>query len=255
MTVLFRKATAVLLSLLVVAFGVYQIVMLFAFRGWLLPNQTCESLQAFAHSIPTWQKVLTYLLFISLPILYVYLLWLSQWRDRLIRVAPGTFIQESAVSGFLRGAVSDMKEIRSIRARCRMLRAGGMEVNCLVDLESRSQIDEIQGRLRAAVRACMAERLGLVPLADVLITVKRLEADAGAKEAARASSRILPTGPETAGGPPSRGTIDLSPVDLGEEIPAPEPDTEPMSRGGYPRDLTGELPEDEETRPGEPSQL
>jgi hypothetical protein len=210
MTILLRKLVAFLMGSLIVAYGAYKFVMLLAYRGWLLPDTTCQSLIAFSNSIPDWQRVILFFLLMLLPIAYVWLLWRSRRIDRMIRVAPGTFLQESAISGFLRGAVSDLDEVKSITARCRMIRDEGLEVNCHVSLESTASLEEIQGRLRGAVRACMAERLGVVPLADVIMTVDKLEADRGAREAAQRGSRVMPA-ESPAGAQSSRATVDLAP--------------------------------------------
>ncbi len=233
MNLIARRVIPIVIGLILVQLGIGKILITFAKHGGPLTNATREGLCAFAESIPAWESHLLALVLIALPVAQL-VLWWRGWRsDRLLQAAPGLLIQESAVTGFLRGAVKEIGEVKSLDARCTMVKDKGLLVDCQVTLEARAQLADIQSRLKSAVRTCMAERLAVIPLAGVRMTVTRLDADRDTAQ--RATSQVA------AATPAARPPIDLSPPDLDDEVEeetfesAPPP---PISLD----DITGEPP-------------
>ncbi|MBN1477163.1 hypothetical protein JXA47_10450 [Candidatus Sumerlaeota bacterium] len=260
---LLRRLIFAAVGVLLVFYGLYKILTLWAHRGWPMPGNLRDSLIGFTQGVSDWQRLVLYLLLAALPILYLELWRRGRRTDRLIRVSEGLLVQESAITGFLRGAIGALSEVQSITARGRMIKGRGLALNCHVEVESRMQIAEIQRRVESAARTCMAERLGVVPLADVEVTVKNIVADREVIGLASASANRVPTAspsepvappPEPAkpraamDGPLSRQTIDLSPPGEEEENeghPLPPGSIDLRGIGGFDEDESA----DEERRP------
>lgn len=223
-----RKLTAIAIGALVLLYGIYKIIATLAVNGWLMPSGTRTRVLEFMGSFSEWHRILLGLIFIGLPVLHVFLWWRSRAADRMIRVGDGVYVQESAISGFLRSGLSKISEIKSISARCKMIRGKGLNINCHIEMESREQFLDAERRLRDAVCKCMAERLAIVPVANVEITIKSLSADEKTAELAAAAHRAPDADapkpkPAPAPGPePRRATIDFSPA--GEEEDEKESD-------------------------------
>lgn len=244
MNLVIRRLIAVLLGVLICAYGLFKIVMLMAFNGvWLLPPSTRENLMAFSRNTPDWHRYLFFTLLTALPIVSLELWRRGRRADRQIRAGEGLYIHESAVSGFLAEAAGQLPEVKSLTARLRMLRGKGLQIHCHVSVESRAQIAEIRDRIERLVRAAMAERLGLVPVAEVVITIGRLQADRATAELAGAAAISAPTPqrlpPQGSGGSAEkRGSLDLAPVDIDEEeSPAPAPEHSSTLRPGAPEGI------------------
>jgi hypothetical protein len=262
MNLLLRRLIFAAVGVLLVVYGLYKVLALWALRGWAMPGNLRDSVVGFTQGVSDWQRLVLYLLLAALPILYLELWRRGRRTDRLIRVSEGLLVQESAITGFLRAAIGGLSEVQSITARAKMIKGRGLALNCGVEVESRLQIAEIQRRVESAVRASMAERLGAVPLADVEVTVKNLVADREAIGLASASADRVPTAPvpEPAASPPepetpraamdgplTRQTIDLAPPaeEEDEDHPLPPGSIDLRGIGGFGEDETT----DEEKRP------
>ena len=151
MNLLLRRLIFAAVGVLLVVYGLYKVLALWAHRGWAMPGNLRDSVIGFTQGVSDWQRVMLYLLLAVLPIIYLELWRRGRRIDRLIRVSEGLLVQESAITGFLRGAIGGLSEVQSITARAKMNKGRGLALSCGVEVESRLQIAVLQsGSTRSA---------------------------------------------------------------------------------------------------------